>query len=111
MEKRAAGPKPLQNSSFDKTISKPVGASHQRKSVGTSHIKSRQAGVRLSNSFEAIGQIRDEAVDEVELRTPVTFLDLFEQVLLSGKDKGKEKVGEYGKINSVERVFPPTLNP
>jgi hypothetical protein len=74
VEKKYAGPKALHNRTFDKVISKPVGASHQRKSAGISHNNSRKDGVSLSNSFEAIGQIRDEMVGPVELRTPITFL-------------------------------------
>jgi hypothetical protein len=41
------------------------------------------------------------------LRTPITFLDVFEQALFV-KDKGKRKVREYGEGTPVERGFSPT---
>jgi hypothetical protein len=76
--------------------------------VGTSQ-KRRQAEVRLSNSFTAIGKIKDKEIDEdeINLRTPITFLDVFEQALFV-KDKGKRKVREYGEGTPVERGFSPT---
>jgi hypothetical protein len=46
----------------------------------------------LSNSFAHIG-LEDTAEEEFTLRSPVTFLDVFEKAL-SSKDRGKAKVGE-----------------
>jgi len=66
-------------------------------------------GVRLSNSFAAIGRGNlDKEDDEgVALRTPITFLEVFEKAL-SSNDKGKGIVGDQGDGVPFERGFSPT---
>lgn len=66
---------------FVKTISRP----------STNNSKGKGKEVCLSNSFAHIG-LEDTDVEEVTLRSPVTFLDVFEQAI-SSKDRGKLKVG------------------
>jgi hypothetical protein len=80
--------------SFDRTIRKPIGAS-------TSKGKSRC--IRLSNSFKDLAK-EDKEDEEVQSRQPITFLDVFENVL-SSKGKGKAKVGK-GSLDV--RGFSPT---
>jgi hypothetical protein len=61
------------------------------------------------NSFDAIGRIEleDGVEEEFKLRSPTTFLDVFEKAL-SSRDKGKAKVGEHVMSSSPGRGFSPT---
>jgi len=69
-----------------------------RKSPGPFKGKEKMKGVRLSNSFAAIGRGNlDKEDDEgAALRTPITFLEVFEKCL-SSNDKGKGIVGDQGE--------------
>lgn len=79
--KRKTSPVVKQAMPFDKSVKKPVSVSKP---------KSKAGGLRLSNSFDGLS--KDEEIDEVEKpRSPTTFLQVFERVLLS-KGKGKMEV-------------------
>jgi hypothetical protein len=69
---------------FDKTIRKPA---------GNSNLNSKIGGIRLVNSFDAIGGLlkEEEEGEELEMRTPTTFLVVFEKAI-SSQSKGKGKV-------------------
>jgi hypothetical protein len=58
--------------------------------AGSSKGQKKRQGVRLSNSFEAFKNtgVEDEVVERVALRSPITFLEVFEHTL-SSRDKGK----------------------
>jgi hypothetical protein len=82
---------------FDQTIRKPSSGSKPKRKEG---------GLRLSNSFDAIGMEID-AEGEVHDKTPSTFLDFFEKAI-SSRDKGKAKIGEHEEDVDLEKGFSPT---
>jgi hypothetical protein len=86
---------------FDPTIRKPVSAPE---------VKTKSGGVRLSNSFEAVGRVEvEDGLEEISRpRSPTTFLDVFEQAL-SSKAKGKAKVIDSGQGEVAERRFSPNF--
>jgi hypothetical protein len=55
--------------------------------------KSKMDRIRLSNSFDVIGNLEKEMEEDIEvrLRTTTTFLEAFEKVV-SSRDKGKGKL-------------------
>ncbi len=61
-------------------------------------------GVRLSNSFSRLGVMENEE-DKAVIRTPTTFLDIFEKAL-SYRDKGNGKMEAPREFS--ERGFSPT---
>jgi hypothetical protein len=75
----------------------------RRPSIAT-NAKSKGNRVKLSNSFANIG-LEDTEEEEFTLRTPSTFLEVFEKAL-SSKERGKMKVGEIDV-----RGFSPTKLP
>jgi hypothetical protein len=80
---------------LDRVISKPTGGSKP---------KSKIDRIRLSNFFDVMGNLEKEMEEDIEvrLRTPTTFLEVFEKVV-SSRDKGK------GKLNAspTDRGFSP----
>lgn len=81
---------PSKSVPFDRTIRKPNGASLSKGNSG---------GIRLSNSFGPIGQYvmaEKEEEEEIPSKTPITFLDVFENAL-SSKDNGKAHIGESSR--------------
>ncbi|XP_062170376.1 uncharacterized protein LOC133876108 [Alnus glutinosa] len=69
---------------FDKVIKRPIGGENSKRSLN---------GLRVSNYFESTGTL-DQEVDiekEIRVRSPTTFLEVFEQAL-SSSDKGKGKM-------------------
>jgi hypothetical protein len=87
-----------QTEKFDKTIKKPLSAAKP---------KDKNGRIRISNSFDTIG-LEDTLEEEFTLRTPTTFLDVFENTL-SNWGKGNEKMGEYEKNITQEKGFSPTI--
>jgi hypothetical protein len=67
--------------------------------------KRKSGGVRVSNSFDAIGL--EDTIEEFTLGNPIAFLDVLEKAL-STRDKRKMKVGESEKSMMMERGFSPT---
>jgi hypothetical protein len=67
--------------------------------------KRKSGGVRVSNSFDAIGL--EDTIEEFTLGNPTTFLDVLEKER-STRDKRKMKIGESEKSMMMERGFSPT---
>jgi hypothetical protein len=92
VRKSTAGPS--KSMPLDGTIRKPNGASIS---------KGKSRGIRLSNSFGPIGNnvVADKEEEEIPSRTPITFLDVFENALTT-KDKGKAQMGEGSRGGGTE---------
>ncbi|XP_062171116.1 uncharacterized protein LOC133876895 [Alnus glutinosa] len=85
--KRKTSPVGKQAMPFDRTIRKPV---------GVSKTKTNAEGLRLSNSFDGLSG-DEEMVGVEKPRSPTTFLQVFEKVLLSnGKGKMEGNPGMEG---------------
>jgi hypothetical protein len=69
---------------FDKAIKRPVGGDNTKRISN---------GLWVSNTFESIGNLDQEVGkdEEFRVRSPTTFLEVFEQAL-SSRDKGKGKM-------------------
>jgi hypothetical protein len=85
----------IKKTPLNRIISKPDGGSKP---------KSKMDRIRLLNSFDVIGNLEKEMEEdkEVRMRTPTTFLEVFEKAV-SFRDKGK------GNLNAspVDRPISP----